>query len=72
MNDNGKLALVTTAAAMLLMLRGQSWTSVTARLAPEWGTLCVCQRHAIARFGSALERSVSHRDTSGRAPARRS
>jgi hypothetical protein len=73
MNDNGTWALVTTTAAMLLLLRGQSWTSVSTRLgAGELGTLCVCQRHAIARLSSALARSASHQDASGHALAVRS
>jgi hypothetical protein len=73
MHDDGTWARVTTTAAMLLMLRGQSWTSVSARLAPaELRTMCVCQRRAVARFGSALARSASHRDTGSHTSARRS
>lgn len=72
MHDDGTWALVTTTAAMLLMLRGQSWASVSARMTPaELRSLCVCQRRAIARLGSALERLASHRDAGGHASARR-
>jgi hypothetical protein len=53
-DDTGGGRAVTT-AAMLLLLRGQAWPSVSAEMTPaELGSLCECQRLAIKRLRSAL------------------
>jgi hypothetical protein len=51
----GGRAVVT--AAMLLLLRGQTWPAVSADLTPaEMGSMCDCQQRAIERLRSALHR----------------
>jgi hypothetical protein len=49
----GGRAVIT--AAMLLLLRGQTWSAVSAEITPaEFGSLCTCQRLALRQLRSVL------------------
>jgi hypothetical protein len=69
MNDDGSGDLVLTTAAMLMVMRGWSWSSVSAHMtSTQLHSLSTSQVRAIQQLGSAGDEPVSQRD-SGRHPS---